>query len=171
MTCCNIPRWLRDGKTNFFYQYWFEMHMYIYIQINSTWLRLLFFNPPFFTHSPTHLCTHKHTHTHTETFPFALWARQQLCLVQVEEQLMNQTERLTIHICWHSPAAASKLAFATLPRPRPKARVNTWERSYRHTHTFRHIDTNMPIFFKNWNNLQLYQKARVWFQNKWGCRH
>lgn len=40
-----------------------------------------------------------HTHAQTRALPFALWARQQLCLVQVEEQLMNQTERLTIHIC------------------------------------------------------------------------
>lgn len=53
---------------------------------------------PFLLTAP-HIYAHTNIHTHTETFPFALWARQQLCLVQVEEQLMNQTERLTIHIC------------------------------------------------------------------------
>jgi len=82
-----------------------------------------------------HLCIYiVYTDTHTHTLPFALWARQQLCLVQVEEQLMNQTERLTIHICWHSPAAGSRLALAGLPRPRPNARVSTWERHHGHTH-------------------------------------
>lgn len=48
----------------------------------------------------------QHAYTDTQPHTPALWAKWQLCLVQVEEQLMNQTQGLTIHICCYSPASA-----------------------------------------------------------------
>ena len=72
----------------------------------------------------------------THTLPSASLARQQLCLVQVEEQLMSQTQRLTIHICCHSPTSASTPAWLGLPGQGPTARAHTWER---HTHKYTHL--------------------------------
>lgn len=125
---------------------------------------------------------HSHRHKHIDIFPFALWARQQLRLVQVEEQLMNQTELLTIHICWHSPAAASRLAFAGLPRPRPTARVNTWEGHHRLTrllcicmciHTTNpHRQIYSTYSWKYTSMLSAIPKSLSFlFWNNWGCRH
>lgn len=70
----------------------------------------------------------KYAETQTHSPAFALCAGQQLCLVQMEEQLMNQTHRSTIHICWHSAAAAG---FAR-PRPDQPGTIPGWSKTHMH---------------------------------------
>lgn len=67
------------------------------------------------------------THTKSHSLAFVPCARQQLCLVQVEEQLMNQTTFDNPHLltlcscCW--------------PCLTQSARDNTWLKQDTHTHT------------------------------------
>lgn len=177
-----IRRWLRGEKEKWMTCHCPELvHLCIYIVRQSwnahvhvqqhTWI----WTEQSCTLSLLH--SHGHKHIDIDIFPFALWARQQLCLVQVEEQLMNQTELLKIHICWHSPAAAIRLAFAGLPRPRPGKDTTDSHVFYAYactytpqTHTSKHtvhIPENRPMSMLS----AIPKSLSFLFWNNWGCRH